>query len=63
MTEPWIPTRRMAEELGFSVKTLSRLQHGGFFIEDRHYQKMNPLAERSNYMWNRTAVLIKMGRV
>ena len=63
MKSDWIPTREIVEELGISRRTLSRLQSAGYFQEDQHFQKVNPLAPRSNFLWNRTRVLIKMGRI
>ncbi|MAH29362.1 MAG: DNA-binding protein [Euryarchaeota archaeon] len=62
MKGEWIPTRDMAALVGCSRRTLSRMQTAGYFIEGQHWQKLNPLAPRSNFVWHRTRVLIKMGR-
>jgi len=59
----WITTKEMAAHLGCSRRTLARMQSAGFFSEGKHWQKMNPLAPRSNYLWHKTRVLIKMGRM
>ena len=59
----WISTKEMAASVGCSIATLGRLRKAGYFVEGRHWQKMNPLAPRSNHVWNRSRVLIKMGRM
>jgi hypothetical protein len=57
----WIRTKIMAEQLGCSRNTLVRLKKDKYFIEGRHYRRTNPLKPRSDLVWHRGRVLIKMG--
>ena len=59
----WISTKDMAEAVGCSRRTLQRLQSAGFLKEGQHWQKINPIAPRSNHVWHQTRTMIKMGRV
>ena len=56
----WIKTKSMASELGCHPKTLGRLKLRGYFEEGKHYRKVNPLAPRSEFVWHRSRVLLKM---
>ena len=50
----------MAKELGCHRKTLGRLKARGYFVEGKHFRKVNPLSPRGEFVWHRTRVLLKM---
>lgn len=56
----WIKTGDMAKELGCHRKTLGRLKARGYFVEGKHFRKVNPLSPRGEFVWHRTRVLLKM---
>lgn len=56
----WIKTKEMALALGCHRKTLSRLKQIGFFVEGKHFRKINPLSPRGDFVWHRTRVMLKM---
>lgn len=58
----WIKTKQMAQVLGCSRETLSRLKSAGYFKEGRngHYRKINPLAPRGDFVWHETRTKLRM---
>lgn len=56
----WLKTKAMAEVLGCSRDTLNRLKRQGFFKEDHHFRKINPLSPRGDFVWHETRTKLRM---
>ena len=59
----WLRTRDLASYLGVHRNTLGRLVQNGVLRDGRHRRKINPLSPRGDFVWDRDAVLIALGRL
>ena len=59
----WLRTREMSHFLGLHRNTLENMIRGGLLKDGIHRRKINPLAPRGEFLWNRDAVLMALGRL
>ena len=59
----WLRTRDLAPYLGVHRNTLGRLVRSGVLRDGRHRRKINPLSPRGDFVWDRDAVLMELGRL
>lgn len=56
----WISTKEMARALAMHPVTLTKLKLRGYFTEERHWRKLNPLSSHTPLRWHRERTLLRM---
>ena len=56
-------TNELASYLGLHRNTLGNMVRSGLLRDGEHRKKINPLAPRGEFVWNRDAVLKTLGRL
>ena len=59
----WLLTREMSHFLGLHRNTLENMIRSGLLKDGIHRRKINPIAPRGEFLWNRDAVLMALGRL
>ena len=59
----WLRTREMSHFLRLHRNTLENMIRSGLLKDGIHRRKINPLAPRGEFLWNRDAVLMALGRL
>lgn len=59
----WLRTREMSHLLRLHRNTLENMIRSGLLKDGIHRRKINPLAPRGEFLWNRDAVLMALGRL
>lgn len=57
----WVSSPQLCETLGFTRRTLARIKASGYFRENHHYRRKNPIREKSDLLWNLDRVMLRMG--
>lgn len=57
----WLRTRDMADQLGVHRNTLGNMMRSGLLVDGVHRRKINPLAPRGEFLWNRDSVFMAVG--
>lgn len=64
MTTPpiiWLRTRELADYLGLHRNTLGNMVRADLLRDGVHRRKINQMAPRGEFLWNRDAVLMALG--
>lgn len=59
----WLRTREMTNFLGMHRNTLENMIRSGLLKDGIHRRKINPIAPRGEFLWNRDVVLMTLGRL
>ena len=57
----WLRTRDTADQLGVHRNTLGNMLRSGLLVDGVHRRKINPLAPRGEFLWNRDSVFMAVG--
>ena len=57
----WLRTSEMAAQLGIHRNTLGSMLRSGLHIDGVRHRKINPLAPRGEFLWNRDSVFMAVG--